>query len=149
MAGFGQAEVGRLIGQHHVGPIGQGLNQDVIADIARGKIKRPRGAEELGSQAFHLQSQRTVAIARAAGGRMNAVAAEGLAARMDHLGMAGQAQVAGAAKVEIFLAVDASECTGRTFHQRRIGPGIHAKGLPARDVGPVNPRILTALPTDL
>ena len=43
---------------------------------------------------------------------MDAVAVEGLAARLDHVGMARQAQVAGAAEVQIFPAVDARQSPG-------------------------------------
>ena len=124
-ARLGQTEVGRFIDQHYVRTLGHGLNKDVIARIARGKIECLRRTAEFGGQALHFQSQRAGAVAGAAGGRMDAVTVEGLAARLDHVGMARQAQVAGAAEVQVFPAVDARQCTGRAFHERGIGPAIH------------------------
>ena len=106
-ARLGHAEVGRLIDQHQVAAVGHSLDQNVIAAIARGKIKGPRRAEKGRGQALHLQGERAGAVARPAGRGVNPVTVQGFAGRPDHLRVAGEAQVAGAAEVQVFPAIDA------------------------------------------
>ena len=114
-----EAIMGRLVGQHHVAARGDGLDRDVAGDVAGGKIERPGRVEELGGQPLDGQRDRVSTEAAAAGGRMDSKLPRGFTGRLDHLRSAGQPEVAGAAEIEVSLAVDERFGPRRSLHDRQ------------------------------
>ena len=90
-----QAIVGKLVEKRHVKGVGERAGEDVIARIARRKIKCRFGVEQFGAKTFDVEHRLRVAEAGAGGRAARAVLPHRFARRTNDLGMSLQAEVAG------------------------------------------------------
>ena len=121
--GVADAEVGRLVDENGPGLVLEGLDEEEVVEVAGDEVDGILGAEELGDPALEIDLDARVAEARAGGGGVDAVLAEGGDAGLDDLGVAVKREVARAAEIEDALAVDDGLGAGRALHEEAAGRG--------------------------